>query len=210
MINKKPAVASKPRVSKKVHRGPKYKICVSGAAATGHCPKEAFIWAEAIGREVAKRGCVLLTGATTGIPYFAAKGAKAEGGEVIGFSPAASRAAHVKTYRLPTDFHDMIFYTTTDYATRDLLLMRFSDGIVTICGRTGTLNEFTVGFDDETPMAVMEGSGGTADLIRDILEKVHQGSGNLFYESDPVKVVDELIRRIDEKEEKAGGKNLSL
>lgn len=209
MINKKPTV-SKPKVSRKVSKGPKYKICVSGAASAGHCPKEAFVWAEAIGREVAKRGCILLTGATTGIPYFAAKGAKAEGGEVIGFSPAASRAAHVKTYRLPTDFHDIIFYTTSDYATRDLLLMRFSDGIVTICGRTGTLNEFTVGFDDETPMAVMEGSGGMADMIREILERSHQGQGSVFFESDPVKVVDELIKRIDEKEEKSGGKNISL
>ncbi len=209
MINKKPT-ASKTKTVRKINKGPKYKICVSGAAATGHCPKEAFIWAEAIGREVAKRGCVLITGATTGIPYFAAKGAKAEGGEVIGFSPAASRAAHVKTYRLPTDFHDMIFYTTSDYATRDLLLMRFSDGVVTICGRTGTLNEFTVGFDDETPMAVMEGSGGTADMIREILEKAHQGLGSVFFESDPVKAVDELIKRIDEKEEKSGGKNISL
>ena len=63
----------------------KYKICVSGAAETGHCSKDAFEKAEAVGREIARRDLVLVTGATTGIPYWSAKGAKMAGGLVIGF-----------------------------------------------------------------------------------------------------------------------------
>ncbi|TSC81240.1 MAG: hypothetical protein G01um101419_854 [Parcubacteria group bacterium Gr01-1014_19] len=121
----------------------KYKICVSGAAETGHCAIDALEKAEQIGRVIAEAGMVLVTGATTGIPYWSAKGAKEAGGMVIGLSPAASEAAHIRSYKLPTDYHDVIVYTGFDYAGRNLLLTRSADAIINICGRLGTLNEFT-------------------------------------------------------------------
>ncbi|MEI6479746.1 MAG: hypothetical protein WCO21_02910 [bacterium] len=182
----------------------KYKICVSGAAETGHCSKDAFEKAEAIGREVAERDLVLVTGATTGIPYWAAKGAKMAGGLVIGLSPAASRTAHIKSYKLPTDYHDLIIYTGFDYSGRNLLLTRSSDAIITICGRVGTLNEFTIGFEDHKPMGVLEGTGGTADYIRELLEKSHRGSGNVSFSSDPAELIEKVLATIKEEEEKNG------
>src|SRR3989338_5962918 len=120
----------------------KYKICVSGAAETGHCAIDALEKAEQIGRAIADAGMVLVTGATTGIPYWSAKGAKEAGGIVIGLSPASSESAHIKSYKLPTDYHDLIVYTGFDYAGRNLLLTRSADAVITICGRLGTLNEF--------------------------------------------------------------------
>ncbi len=182
----------------------KYKICVSGAAETGHCAKDAFEKAEAIGREVAKRDLVLVTGATTGIPYWSAKGAKLAGGLVIGLSPAASRVAHVKSYKLPVDYHDLIVYTGFEYAGRNLLLTRSSDAIITICGRVGTLNEFTIGFEDGKPMGVLEGTGGTADYIRELLEKSHRGMGNVVFSNDPAELVDKVVALIHETEMKTG------
>lgn len=188
----------------------KYKICVSGAAETGHCSKDAFEKAEAIGREIARRDLVLVTGATTGIPYWSAKGAKLAGGLVIGLSPAASRVAHVKSYKLPTDYHDMIIYTGFDYAGRNLLLTRSSDAIITICGRVGTLNEFTIGFEDNKPMGVLEGTGGTADYIRELLEKSHRGTGKVSFSSDPAELLDKVLATIKEDEEKNGTKGRVL
>ena len=182
----------------------KYKICVSGAAETGHCSKNAFEMAEAIGREVARRDLVLVTGATTGIPYWSAKGAKMAGGLVIGLSPAASKTAHIKSYKLPTDYHDMIIYTGFDYAGRNLLLTRSSDAIITICGRVGTLNEFTIGFEDNKPMGVLEGSGGTADYIRELLEKSHRGTGKVSFSNDPAELVEKVLATIKEDEAKNG------
>lgn len=182
----------------------RYKFCVSGAAETGHCAKNAFEKSEEVGKEIAKRGLVLVTGATTGMPYFAAKGAKAEGGIVIGLSPASSKLAHVKSYRLPTDYHDLIIYTGFDYSGRNLLLTRSADAIITICGRVGTLNEFTIGFEDHKPMGVLEGTGGTADYIRELLEKSHRGFGNVVFSNDPGELIDKLLVLIREEEEKNG------
>ncbi len=144
----------------------KYKICISGAAETGHCAPDVAQKAEMLGREVARAGMVLMTGATVGVPYWAAKGAKEAGGIVIGLSPASSEIAHIKTYRLPTDYHDLIIYTGFEYAGRNLLLTRASDAIIIMCGRIGTLNEFTIGFEDKKPIGVLEGTGGAADMLR--------------------------------------------
>jgi len=182
----------------------KYKICISGAADTGHCTADAAEKAEELGREIARRGMVLVTGATVGIPYWAAKGAKEEGGIVFGISPAASESSHVKTYRLPTDFHDIIMYTGFEYSGRNLLLIRSSDAVITICGRMGTLNEFTIGFEDQKPMGVLEGTGGTADELRGIVEKMHRGPGRVVYSRDINDLLDKVVAEI-EKDKKANG-----
>jgi uncharacterized protein (TIGR00725 family) len=183
----------------------KYKICISGAADTGHCAIDAPEKAEELGREIARRGMVLVTGATVGIPYWAAKGAKEEGGIVIGLSPAASEASHAKTYKLPTDYHDLIVYTGFEYSGRNLLLTRSADAIVTICGRMGTLNEFTIAFEDNKPIGVLEGTGGTADEIRNIVSKMHRGPGRIVYSKDISDLLDKLVLEI-EKEKKSNGR----
>ena len=184
----------------------KYKICISGAADTGHCAIDAPQKAEEIGREIARRGMVLVTGATIGIPYWAAKGAKEEGGIVIGLSPAASEAAHVKTYKLPTDYHDLIIYTGFEYSGRNLLLTRSADAIINICGRMGTLNEFTIAFEDGKPIGVLEGTGGTADQLRDIVGKMHRGPGRVVYSKDIKELLDKVVAEI-EKDKKSHSNN---
>lgn len=179
----------------------KYKICVSGSAETEYCTPGTVEKAMEVGRLVAKRGMVLVTGATTGIPYWAAKGAKEAGGIVIGLSPAASKAAHLRTYHLPIDFHDLIIYTGFDYSGRNLLLTRSADAIITIYGRIGTLNEFTIGFEDKKPQGILTGTGGMSDELHDILVKSHRGMGKTVFEPDPATLIDKVMEMV-EKEEK--------
>lgn len=179
----------------------KYAVCVSGAAETGHCAPDTLEKAEAIGRSIANHGMILLTGATTGVPYWAAKGAKEAGGFVVGFSPAASERAHLKTYHLPLDYHDRIIYTGFEYSGRNLLLIRSADAVMTLCGRMGTLNEFTISFEDQKPVGVLEGSGGTTNMLKDIIRESHRGPGNIIFEKSPETLVERIIELI-EKERK--------
>ena len=51
------------------HIPPRLKICVSGAAETGHCAPDALEKTKELGREIAEHNAVLVTGATTGAPY---------------------------------------------------------------------------------------------------------------------------------------------
>lgn len=178
----------------------KYKIAVSGAAETGRCMPDAHEKAEKLGREIIRQGAVLITGATTGIPNWAAKGAKEEGGISIGLSPAASLVSHVKSYRLPTDYFDLIIYTGFDYSGRNLLMTRSADAVIVCCGRMGTLNEFTIAFEDKKPIGILTGTGGMADEIEHIVEKAHRGKGKIVYDSDPKRLVAKVIELIEQEQ----------
>ena len=180
----------------------KYKICVSGAAQVDICSPKAKELAREVGREIARQGCILVTGATTGIPYFAAVGAKKEKGVSIGFSPASTEKQHIKSYRLPIDKFDIMVYTGFDYAGRNLLMTRAADAVIIICGRTGTMNEFTVAFEDEKPIGVLEGSGGTADLIRMVLKKGYRPRTTVIYDTNPKTLVEKIIQLIKKEKNK--------
>ena len=183
--------------NKKMNSSPhihlKYKICVSGAADTGHCALDALDKTKELGRQIIEQGAVLVTGATTGAPYWAAIGAKEAGGFVVGVSPAGSESEHVRKYELPLDYHDMIIYTGFGYAGRNLLLTRSADAVLISCGRMGTLNEFTIAFEDNKPIGVLTGTGGMADEIDDILKKAHRGMGRVGFDPDPKRLVEKVM-----------------
>lgn len=183
----------------------KYKICVSGAAETGHCGPNAFNLAEELGREIVRHDGVVITGATTGFPYWAAKGGKEEGGIVIGFSPASTEKEHVKLFNLPTENHDLIVYTGFHYSGRNLILTRSSDAVIVGCGRMGTINEFTIAFEDNKPLGILEGDWETDEVIKMVIEKSHRAEerkSKIVFASDPKTLLDKLIDVI-EKERKS-------
>lgn len=175
-----------------------YKLCVSGAAETGHCAPDALEKAEELGREIVRHNGMLVTGATTGTPFWAAKGAKEEGGISVGLSPAYSEREHIEYYKLPTEFFDIIIYTGFDFSGRNLFLTRAADAVFIVCGRSGTLNEFTIAFEDNKPIGVLEGTGGTADLMKDLLPKLHKGEGKVVFDSDPKRLVEKVLELVKE------------
>lgn len=177
----------------------KYKICVSGAAETDPCSANALELAKELGKEVVRQNGVLVTGATTGVPYWAAIGAKEEGGISIGVSPAASEKEHVKTYKLPIDYFDLIIYTGFNYSGRNLLLTRSSDAIIFICGRMGTLNEFTIAFEDKKPIGVLEGTGGLADMVRSLVKQMNRGPGRIVYDKNPKKLIQKVLQLVEKE-----------
>jgi uncharacterized protein (TIGR00725 family) len=180
---------------------PKIKIAISGAAETGHCNPQAMELSMKLGEELVKHDCIVVTGATTGAPYWVAKAAKQAGGIVIGLSPAISEQEHIKKYRLPIDYHDLIIYTGSGYAGRNLLLTRAADAVITICGRMGTLNEFTIAFEENKLVGVLEGTGGIADMLKEIIEQTHRGPGEVIFNSDPKQLVEQLIEIIKQEKE---------
>ncbi|PIR82791.1 hypothetical protein COU20_00485 [Candidatus Kaiserbacteria bacterium CG10_big_fil_rev_8_21_14_0_10_59_10] len=172
------------------------KLAVSGAAEVGHCGLDAFEKAKEIGREIAKQGAIITTGATTGFPLYAAMGAKDECGFSVGFSPAANEREHVETYQLPLDYMDVIIYTGFGYAGRDLLFVRSSDAIVIGCGRVGTINEFTVAFEDRRPIGVLEGDWQTDEVLRHLIQAANRPNPKIVFDSDPKALVERLVELV--------------
>jgi uncharacterized protein (TIGR00725 family) len=181
----------------------KIRIAVAGAAEMGFLGNVAYEEAQEIGREVVKQGGILVSGATTGFPLWAAKGAKEEGGISVGLSPASSEVEHVETYRLPLDYMDLIIYTGFGYPGRDLLMTRTADAVIIGPGRIGTIHEFTIAFEDSKPVGILTGDWeDTDDVIKNIIEKGHRPNDKVFFEENPKKLVARLMKMAGEIKER--------
>ena len=181
----------------------KFEIVVSGSADISHCSENIIDVAKEVGREIARQRCNLVTGATTGVPYYVALGYKEIGGFSIGFSPAASERAHLKVYKLPLDVFDMVVYTGADYVGRNVIMTKSADGVIIICGRMGTLHEFATAFEIQKPIGVLEGTGGTADKIKKIATGPYRGVKKIVYEKDPKVLVRKLIELVKKEKQRS-------
>lgn len=174
-----------------------YQICVSGAAK-GASVEEGKALAYNVGQAIAKAGHMLLTGATTGLPDYAAQGVKAENGQSVGISPAASRVEHVKKYRLPTGCYDVILFTGLNYVGRDSLLVASCDAVVSIGGRLGTLHEFTISMEMGKPIGFLMGAGGVSTEIADILKAAGRHKAeSVIFDTDGQSLVKRLTQMLD-------------
>jgi uncharacterized protein (TIGR00725 family) len=172
------------------------KLGVSGAAETGHCGIDAYDKGLELGREVARHGAVLVTGATTGFPLWSAMGAKELGGVSVGFSPANSEKEHIEMYNLPVEYMDVIVYTGFGFPGRDLIFTRSSDALLFGCGRIGTIHEFTIAFEDKKPIGILEADWETDEVIKGILKSGHRPNDRIVFDSDPKALVERVIELV--------------
>jgi len=108
-------------------------IAVCGPGRAG---EEEEAWAEVVGREIARAGAVLVCGGLGGVMDAAARGAREEGGTVVGILPGETRAGaspHL-TVALPTDMGE----------ARNVLVVRAADAVIAIAGKFGTLSEIAL------------------------------------------------------------------
>ncbi|MEN9337786.1 MAG: hypothetical protein RIQ41_100 [Candidatus Parcubacteria bacterium] len=175
-------------------------ISVSGAAEIAHCGPTVIPIAKEIGREIARQGAQIVTGATSGFPMYAAEGCKEAGGFSFGLSPAASKKEHTEVYRLPLKALDAVVYTGFGYPGRDLMLVRSSDAIVIGCGRIGTIHEFTVAWEANIPMGVLVGEWPTDEVIQNIIKNSNRTNDNVIFEKDPKAMVQKLVQMVKERE----------
>src|SRR5689334_13163439 len=109
----------------------KTKIGVMGSAEE---KPDTFQKAEALGRAIAAREAILLTGATTGVIYAVGRAARDAGGIHIGISPAQNAEEHVERYHLPLDACEAIIYTGFGLKGRNVVLVRSCDIVIFIAG----------------------------------------------------------------------------
>jgi uncharacterized protein (TIGR00725 family) len=148
-----------------------------------------------LGRNIARRGFVLVTGACPGIPQEAVKGAKKEGGIVIGVSPALNLEEHVKKYHSPTRGYDIIVYTGSGLMGREVENIRSCDVVIFAGGRSGTLGEFAIAYDEAKVIGVLEGTGGITAHLKEIIGMMKKDTGAIItYDASPERLLDRLER----------------
>lgn len=181
-----------------------YQICVSGAAR-GASVQEGKELAAELGAAIAKAGHSLLTGATVGLPNYAAEAYKKAGGKMsLGISPAASKAEHLLKYRLPIKAYDAILYTGLHYVGRDMLLITSSDAVVSVGGRLGTLHEFTIAIEAGVPIGFLQGAGGISDEIHSLMRLAEPlpGDAEVMFSDSASKLITDLDKLLDTKNRK--------
>lgn len=175
---------------------PRYKICVAGAVETSGCSLDTIDIAKRIGKAVAKHGHFVLTGSHHGFPMFSAAGAKAKGGEVIYFSPAARQEEHIDAYRLDTEHADIIIYTGFGFVGSDILMTRASDAVIVGCGKLDALHEFTLAFKEGKPVGVLKGDWETDEVIKKLVGENPGSHVPVIFDEDPERLVKKLIELI--------------
>jgi uncharacterized protein (TIGR00725 family) len=159
--------------------------------------------AERVGAAIANSGFILATGGCSGLPYDAARGADRAGGFVIGISPAFNYYEHVNRYHFPTKYYHLLIYSGMGFIERDVLNIRTTEAIVLIAGRSGTLNEFSIAYDEGKNIGALIGTGGISDKVQDLVRGFRvskkESESTMVYESNPEKLVKKLIRSLHEK-----------
>jgi len=173
----------------------KISICgASDGADDDEIKKKAF----EIGKVLAENNVLVLTGATYGYPHASAKGAVSSNGKVMGISPAKDEKEHIEKYKFPTDNYTQIEFTGLGIPGRNYPLVKEGDAVIIISGQIGTLNEFTLAFQEKKTIGILTGSGGITDIIgsiADICDKNNEKE-NIVFSSDPRELVDKVLSKL--------------
>ncbi len=107
-----------------------------GVIGAGRCDAATGELARAVGREIARRGAVMVCGGLSGVMEEASRGCRENGGVVIGLLPGTERAKAnpYVSYALPTGMGEM----------RNFLVVRCSDVLIAVAGEYGTLSEIAI------------------------------------------------------------------
>lgn len=174
-------------------RPPPLAVGVMGSAS-GELHPEAIGRVRTLGAAIAERGCTLVTGACPGFSYAAVEGAKSVDGLVVGISPALSETEHVQRFGSPVEGFDLLVYTGSGLMGREVVNIRTSDIVVIVGGRSGTLGEFAIAYDEGRLIGVLTDTGGVADMVDELVTRMNKDTGaHVIYDDDPQRLVERLF-----------------
>jgi len=177
----------------------KTAIGVMGSAG-GDWPPNVLGACRALGRAIAENDCVTITGACPGLPQEAVLGAREAGGLVVGVSPAMCLYEHIDYYASPWEEYDVLIFTGSGLMGREVAAVRSCDIVIVVGGRSGTLGEFAIAYDECKLIGALTGTHGIADCLEQIHAMIHKETGaEILYDDDPVRLVERCLVRHEER-----------
>lgn len=171
----------------------KVQIGVMGSAG-GRIAESELALAHRLGRRIAEHGCTIVTGACPGLPHAAVLGATASGGHSLGISPALSREEHVNVYGSPLQPYTTMVFTGSGLMGRETHNIHSSDFVIFIGGRSGTLGEFCIAYDEGKLIGILVHSGGISDQLIPISQLVKKDTGSiLITDNRPEELIDRCL-----------------
>jgi uncharacterized protein (TIGR00725 family) len=105
---------------------------------------EHLVLAEEVGKELAKRGVIVVCGGLSGVMEAVCRGAKSAGGTTIGILPGRSS-------RDANSCVDIPIVTTMGFA-RNVIVVNTGEAVIAIGGAFGTLSEIAYALGDGIPV----------------------------------------------------------
>ena len=164
-------------------------------SAGGLITDDELALARRLGRRIAQRECTIVTGACPGLPHAAVMGAHEEPGAVsLGVSPALSPEEHVNVYGSPLNPYTTMVFTGSGLMGRETHNIHSSDFVLFVGGRSGTLGEFCIAYDEGKLIGILLHSGGISDQFPGIVKMVQKNTGSTIVTDDnPERLVDRCL-----------------
>ena len=157
-------------------------ISVIGGEASG---PDALAAAEAVGREIARRGATLVCGGRRGVMEAACRGAREAGGHTIGIMPGRGYEDSP-----PNQYVEFPLFTGLGFA-RNIQVVLSGDAVIAIDGSYGTLSEISYALIHEVPLVGID--------TWDFNYHGFDGHDRISRVSDPVEAVAIAIARAEER-----------
>jgi uncharacterized protein (TIGR00725 family) len=171
----------------------KIQIGVMGSAGGAITDGELEL-ARRLGRRIAERDCTIVTGACPGLPHAAVLGAHEADGLSLGVSPALSPEEHVNVYGSPLQPYTTMVFTGSGLMGRETHNIHSSDFVLFLGGRSGTLGEFCIAYDEGKLIGILRDSGGISNEFERIANMVRKETGStIVSDSDPATLVDRCL-----------------
>jgi predicted Rossmann-fold nucleotide-binding protein len=113
----------------------------------------------------------------------------------VGISPGLSIDEHQGKYGSPVENFDVLIYTDSGLMGREITNIRSCDIIVIAGGRSGTLGELAIAYDEGRLIGVLTGTGEITEIVETIIQASKKETGAcVLYDDEPPKLIDRLIQ----------------
>ena len=75
-------------------------------------------------------------------------------------------------------------------------MTRASDAVFIGCGRIGTIHEFTVAYEDNKPIGILEGDWLMDETIKIILERSNRRNDKIVFDTNPKNLVEKVLQLV--------------
>jgi hypothetical protein len=149
--------------------------------------------AEEIGREIARKECILICGGLTGVMEAVCKGNAEEKGISVCVIPSSNKEDANK-------YCSIVLPTGIGFG-RNFILVNSADAVILVEGQAGTFIEALASYLQEKPIIALSGSGGISDKIKEtFLDEYNKVK--ILTASTAKEAVELALKKIKENEKK--------
>lgn len=185
----------------------KFKIGVFGSAEGNF--KGITSKAIELGNALAENNVILLTGAGSGLPAIVASQANRKDIEVWGYPPCTDLKTYKRLYpEENVSIYKKMYFVPKNYQFasnneicrkyRNVTTTATCDAGIIIAGRWGTMNEFTNLYDLGKVIGVLTKTGGIADELSSLNEKINKKSkATVLFDRNPKTLINKIINQLN-------------